>query len=179
MTALLALARGIDKLNDKFAWLAIWAILLSCLISALNTVVRYAFSYSSNGFLEIQWYLFTVAVMFGAAQVLRVNEHVRVDVLYNMYGGRGQAIFDAVLTVVFLMGSVSILLYFTWPLFTKMYVTNEMSSNAGGLIRWPFMLMFPVGYVLLLLQGASEVIKRVGWLTHRYEGDFHYERPLQ
>jgi TRAP-type mannitol/chloroaromatic compound transport system permease small subunit len=60
-----------------------------------------------------------------------------------------------------------------------MYVTNEMSSNAGGLIRWPFMLMFPVGYVLLLLQGASEVIKRVGWLTHRYEGDFHYERPLQ
>ncbi|MEN9539884.1 MAG: hypothetical protein RLZZ126_2119 [Pseudomonadota bacterium] len=179
MQALLTLSKGIDKLNDRFAWLAIWAILLSCLISALNAVVRYAFNYSSNGFLEIQWYLFAAAVMLGAAQVLRVNEHVRVDVLYNLYGGRRQAILDATLTMVFLMGSMAVLLWFTWPLFVKMYVTNEMSSNAGGLIRWPVMLMLPLGYVLLLLQGFSEVVKRIGWLTHQYEGDFHYERPLQ
>lgn len=179
MNGLLSLSRGIDKLNDKFAELAIWAVLLSCLISALNAVVRYAFNYSSNGFTEIQWYFFAGTVMLGAAQVLRVNEHVRVDVLYNLYGGRGQAIVDLLGFILFLMLSMSVLVYYSWPLFVKMYATGEMSSNAGGLIRWPVMLLLPLGFSLMMLQGLSEIIKRVGWLTHTYQGDFHYERPLQ
>ncbi len=179
MNGLLSLSRGIDKLNDKFAELAIWAVLLSCLISALNAVVRYAFNYSSNGFTEIQWYFFAGTVMLGAAQVLRVNEHVRVDVLYNLYGGRGQAIVDLLGFILFLMLSMSVLVYYSWPLFVKMYATGEMSSNAGGLIRWPVMLLLPLGFSLMMLQGLSEIIKRVGWLTHTYQGEFHYERPLQ
>lgn len=179
MKPLIALAKGIDKLNDKFAYLAIWAVLLSCLISAANAVVRYVFNYSSNGFLEIQWYLFAGVVMLGAAQVLRVNEHVRVDVLYGLYGGRGQAIVDTLGFIFFLMLSMGVLLYYSWPLFVKMYSSGEMSSNAGGLIRWPVMLLLPLGFLMMMLQGLSEVIKRVGWLTHQYEGDFHYERPLQ
>lgn len=179
MNGLLSLSRGIDWVNDKFAVVAIWAVLLSCLISALNAVVRYTFNYSSNGFLEIQWYLFAGTVMLGAAQVLRVNEHVRVDVLYGMYGGRGQAIVDALGILFFLLTSMSVLFYYSWPLFVKMYVSGEMSSNAGGLIRWPVMLLLPLGFVLMMLQGISEIIKRVAWLAHKYEGDFHYERPLQ
>jgi TRAP-type mannitol/chloroaromatic compound transport system permease small subunit len=179
MNALLALSRGIDKLNDKFAVVAIWAVLLSCAISALNAVVRYAFNYSSNGFTEIQWYLFAGVVMLGAAQVLRVNEHVRVDVLYGMYGGRGQAIVDMLGFIFFLMLSMSVMLYYSWPLFVKMFISGEMSSNAGGLIRWPVMFLLPLGFSLMLLQGLSEIIKRIAWLTHKYEGDFHYERPLQ
>ena len=179
MKGLLALSRGIDKLNDKFAVLAIWAVLLSCIISALNAIVRYAFNYSSNGFTEIQWYLFAGVVMLGAAQVMRVNEHVRVDVLYGMYGGRGQAIVDLLGFIFFLMLSMSVMLYYSWPLFLKMYQTGEMSSNAGGLIRWPVMLLLPLGFSLMLLQGLSEIIKRFAWLFHKYEGDFHYERPLQ
>ena len=179
MKGLLSLSRGIDWLSDKFAIVAIWAVLLSCGISALNAIVRYAFNYSSNGFTEIQWYLFAGVVMLGASQVLRVNEHVRVDVLYGMYGGRGQAIVDMLGFIFFLMLSMSVMLYYSWPLFVKMYVSGEMSSNAGGLIRWPVMLLLPVGFSLMLLQGLSEIIKRAAWLTHQYEGDFHYERPLQ
>ncbi len=179
MNGLLSLSRGIDWLNDKFAIVAIWAVLLSCLISALNAIVRYAFNYSSNGFTEIQWYLFAAVVMLGASQVLRVNEHVRVDVLYGMYGGRGQAIVDMLGFIFFLMLSMSVMLYYSWPLFVKMFQTGEMSSNAGGLIRWPVMFMLPLGFTLILLQGLSEIIKRFAWLTHQYEGDFHYERPLQ
>ena len=179
MKALLSLSRGIDWLNDKFAVVAIWAVLLSCVISALNAIVRYTFNYSSNGFTEIQWYLFAAVVMLGASQVLRVNEHVRVDVLYGMYGGRGQAIVDLLGFIFFLMLSMSVMLYYSWPLFMKMYVSGEMSSNAGGLIRWPVMLLLPLGFSLMLLQGLSEIIKRAAWLTHQYEGDFHYERPLQ
>ena len=179
MKSLLRLSKLIDSLNDRFAILAIWAVLLSCLISALNATVRYAFNYSSNGFLEIQWYLFAGIVMLGASQVLRVNEHVRVDVLYGMYGGKGQAIVDLAGLLLFMLPVMALMVYYSWPLFLKMYMSGEMSSNAGGLIRWPVMLLLPLGFALLFLQGVSEVIKRAGWLAHKYEGDFHYERPLQ
>lgn len=179
MKNLLSLSRGIDWVTDKFAVVAIWAVLLSCLISALNAVVRYAFNYSSNSFTEIQWYFFAATVMLGAAQVLRVNEHVRVDVLYGLYGGRGQAAVDLLGFIFFLVCSMSVLLYYSWPLFVKMFVSGEMSSNAGGLIRWPVMLMLPLGFGLMILQGISEIIKRAAWLADKYDGDFHYERPLQ
>jgi TRAP-type mannitol/chloroaromatic compound transport system permease small subunit len=179
MDILLRLAHWIDLVNDRFATVAKWAVLASCVISALNAVVRYVASYSSNSFLEIQWYLFAACVMLGAAQVLRVNEHVRVDVVYDMLTGRGQAIIDLAGLVLFLIPVMVVMIYYAWPMFMMMYTTGEMSSNAGGLIRWPAMLMVPLGFGLLLAQGVSEIIKRVGWLMHRYEGDFHYERPLQ
>jgi TRAP-type mannitol/chloroaromatic compound transport system permease small subunit len=176
---LLSLSRLIDSLNDRFGIMAKWAVFLSCLISAANAMVRYLADYSSNGFLEIQWYLFAACVMLGASQVMRVNEHVRVDVLYGMYSGRTQALIDLAGLLLCVVPSMLVMIYFSWPLFVKMYISGEMSSNAGGLIRWPAMLMLPLGFSMLLLQAVSEAIKRVGWLTHQYEGDFHYERPLQ
>ena len=179
MTQLLQLSRFIDWLNDRFGTVAKWAVFASCLISALNAIVRYVFNYSSNAYLEIQWYLFAACVMLGAAQVMRVNEHVRVDVLYGRYSGRTQALIDLVGFVFFLLPSMAVMIYFAWPLFAKMYLSGEMSSNAGGLIRWPAMLMLPLGFTLLFAQGVSESIKRVAWLEHKYDADFHYERPLQ
>ena len=179
MNGLLTLSRGIDFVNDRFAILAKWAVFASCLISAANAVVRYVFNYSSNAYLEIQWYLFAGVVMLGAAQVLRDNEHVRVDVLYGRYSGRTQALIDLIGLVLFMLPSMLVMIYFAWPLFLKMYLTGEVSSNAGGLIRWPAMLMLPLGFGLLFAQGVSEAIKRVAWLQHKYDADFHYERPLQ
>ena len=179
MNGLLTLSRAIDFINDRFAIVAKWAVFASCFISAANAIVRYAFNYSSNAYLEIQWYLFAACVMLGAAQVLRVNEHVRVDVLYGMGSGKTKALIDLAGLVFFLMPVMLVLIYFSWPLFVKMYVSGEMSSNAGGLIRWPAMLMLPLGFALLAVQGISEIIKRVAWLAHKYDADFHYERPLQ
>jgi TRAP-type mannitol/chloroaromatic compound transport system permease small subunit len=179
MNALLALSRLIDKINDKFGEAAKWLVLASCFISATNAVVRYGFNYSSNAYLEIQWYLFAAVVMLGASQVLRVNEHIRVDVVYSHYSGRTQALVDLAGLVLFMLPSMLVMIYFSLPLFLKMYATGEMSSNAGGLIRWPAMLTLPLGFALLFAQGVSEAIKRFAWLAHKYEGDFHYERPLQ
>jgi len=179
LKALLWLAHAIDGINDRFASLAKWAVLLSCVISCLNAVVRYVFNVSSNGWLEIQWYLFAACVMLGAAQVLRVNEHVRVDVVYGHLSSRKQVWIDLLGLLFFLMPAMLTMLYFSAPLFLKMAASGEMSPNAGGLIRWPAMLMLPLGFSLVLLQGVAEVIKRVGWLNHTYEMDFHYERPLQ
>jgi len=202
MNALLSLARCIDTLNDRFGRLAAWAVLLSCFISAANAVVRYGLDYSSNAFLEIQWYLFAACVMLGAAQVLRLNEHVRVDIIYSRLTGQGKVCVDLFGLAVFLLPVMAYLTWLSWGLFmvklnsgmsptdsvaslgavgyaSKLLTTGEMSSNAGGLIRWPAALMLPLGFALVTLQGLAEVIKRMAWLAHRHEMDTHYERPLQ
>ncbi len=179
MFFLLKVVKAIDAITDQFGNIAKWAVLASCLISCANAVVRYAFDYSSNGFIEIQWYLFAACVMFGAAQVFRVNEHVRVDVLYGRYSGKTQALIDIFGIVFFLLPVMVMMLYFSFPLFMKMYQSGEMSSNAGGLLRWPAMLTLPLGFFLMILQGLSELIKRLAWLQGKYDLDVHYERPLQ
>lgn len=179
MKALLSLAHGIDWITDRFGKFAAWAVLASCFISAGNAVVRYVFDRSSNAFLEIQWYLFAACVMLGAAQVLRVNEHVRVDLFYSRLSGRGKVLVDLFGLICFLVPVMTAMIWFAWPLFMRWFISGEVSSNAGGLVRWPAMLTLPLGFGLVLLQGVSEIIKRVGWLTHAYEMDMHYERPLQ
>ena len=127
------------------------------------------------------WQMLVAAacVMLGGAQVLRVNEHVRVDLLYSRLSGKGQALLDLMGTVLFLAPVMVAMIYFSWPFFAQMFHSNEMSSNAGGLIRWPAMLMLPLGFSLVLLQGLSEILKRALWLIHAYDADFHYERPIQ
>src|SRR4029450_6281480 len=152
MDLLLRLAKAIDKFNDKFAWGAEWAVIASCFISATNAFVRYLLDYSSNGFLEIQWYLFAACVMFGAAQVLRVNEHVRGDVLYGLYRTRLTVSVHLLGLIFFLMPVMVAMLYYAWPLFVNMYVTKEMSSNAGGVIRWAALLTPPLGVSRHILQ---------------------------
>ena len=202
MNGLLALARVIDRLNDRFGALARWAVLLSCLISAANAVVRYALDYSSNAFLEIQWYLFAACVMLGAAQVLRVNEHVRVDLFYSRLGGRGKVFVDLFGLLVFLLPVIGYMAALSWHFFivklstgmaasdsvaslglasylSKLLTSGELSGNAGGLILWPAALLMPVGFAMVWLQGVAEIVKRVAWLMHRYEMETHYERPLQ
>lgn len=179
MNGLLTLARWIDALNDRFASLATGAVFAACLISAANAVARYGFDYSSNAFLEVQWYLFAACVMLGTAQVLRLNEHVRVDVLYGKYPSRSKVLVDLLGLCLFLLPFTVLVIYFSWPLFMSQLGGGDRSSNQGGLIRWPFTLTVPLGMGLLTLQALSEVIKRVGWLIHRYEMDIHYERPLQ
>jgi len=176
---LLPLAHAIDKLNDGFGWIAEWAVLLSCFISAGNALVRYGLSIGSNSWLEIQWYMFAAAVMFGTSQVLRVNEHVRVDLLYARYSTRGKVLVDLFGLIVFLLPVMFAMIFYAWPLFLDKFHSGEMSQSAGGLIRWPVVLTMPLGFALLTLQGVSEIIKRVAWLRHEYEMDTHYERPLQ
>jgi TRAP-type mannitol/chloroaromatic compound transport system permease small subunit len=175
----LKLAHLIDAVNNGFGGIAKWAVLASCFISAANAAVRYAFDYSSNAFLEIQWYMFAACVMLGSSQVLRVNEHVRVDVIYGKFSARGRVYIDLFGLIFFLLPVMSVMLYYSFPEFMKMFRSGEMSSNAGGLIRWPAMLMLPLGFAMIILQGISEIIKRVGWLNHTYEMETHYERPLQ
>ena len=179
MTAFLKFATGMDWLSERFAQIASYTVLLSAMICAGNAFIRYGIDWSSNGLLEIQWYLFAWMVMVGAPYVLKVNEHVRVDVLYGLYSGRVQAWIDLIGIVCFMLPSMAVMIYYAFPLFIKMYVSGEVSNNAGGLIRWPAMLLLPLGFSLLFIQGISEAIKRIAWLQNMIQADFHYERPLQ
>ena len=149
------------------------------LISAGNAASRYAFSASSNAWLEIQWYLFAGMVLLGAPYTLKLNEHVRVDLFYGMMSERVRIWIDIIGGLLFLLPICIILIYFTWPWFVDSWRIHEMSSNAGGLIRWPVKLVLPVGFTLMALQGVSEIIKRIAALEHVVDMHFDYEKPLQ
>jgi TRAP-type mannitol/chloroaromatic compound transport system permease small subunit len=176
---LLSLSRGIDWLNTQLAVVANWLVLLAAVISAGNAASRYVFSESSNGWLEIQWYMFAGMVLLGGPYTLKMNEHVRVDLVYGMVSERTRIWIDIVGGVLFLLPICVILTYFTWPWFVESWTINEASSNAGGLLRWPVKLLLPIGFFLMALQGISEIIKRVAALEHTIDADFRYEKPLQ
>jgi TRAP-type mannitol/chloroaromatic compound transport system permease small subunit len=177
--SLLAISRGIDWFNTQFAVVANWLVLLAALISAGNAGSRYLFSESSNGWLEIQWYMFAGMVLLGAPYTLKMNEHVRVDLFYGIASERTRIWIDIVGGLLFLLPICVILTYFTWPWFVESWTLNEASSNAGGLVRWPVKLLLPVGFFLMAIQGVSEIIKRVAALEHVIDADFKYEKPLQ
>jgi TRAP-type mannitol/chloroaromatic compound transport system permease small subunit len=169
----------IDSLNDRFGQVADWLVLFACLISAGNAMSRYAFSLSSNAWLEVQWYMFAGMVMLGAPHTLKVNEHVRVDLLFSSVSERTRIWIDILGIIFFLFPICIILIYFTWPWFVESWQIEEMSSNAGGLIRWPVKLVLPMGFALMVLQGVSELIKRVEALIHHHRLQYEYEKPLQ
>jgi TRAP-type mannitol/chloroaromatic compound transport system permease small subunit len=181
MRLLLAFSALIDALNEKIGVVCNWLVLLACVVSAGNAMVRYAYDSSSNAWLEVQWYMFAVIVMFGAAYTLKRNEHVRVDIIYMTLSRRGQLWIDILGALVFLLPTCAILAWLSWPFFMQSFNVYEHSSNAGGLLRWPIKLVLPVGFALVALQGLSELIKRVAFLNG-YAVDSleaHYERPTQ
>jgi TRAP-type mannitol/chloroaromatic compound transport system permease small subunit len=179
MTGLLKFANLMDAISERFGKLASWAVLFAALISAGNAFVRYGFDWSSNSLLEIQWYMFAWMVMVGAPLVLKLNEHVRVDLIYGKLTGNRPVYVDIFGLVFFLLPVMGLMAYMCAPYFWKVFVTSEMSQNAGGLIRWPVILALPVGFAMVFLQGVAEIIKRVAYLQGQYTMDTHYEKPLQ
>lgn len=182
MNVLLAFSRAVDRLNTGFGNVADWATLLASLISAGNAIMRYGVSYSSNAWLEAQWYLFAAIVLLGASYTLKRNEHVRVDILYGVLAPRARLWIDVLGMLVFLLPAMGLLAWMSWPFFVESWIHDETSQNAGGLLRWPLKLLLPIGFLLIFLQGLSELIKRVALLTGRIRDDdavVAYERPLQ
>ncbi|PHK93053.1 sugar transporter [Pseudoroseomonas rhizosphaerae] len=164
MGALLGFSRAMDRINTSMGVIAYWLVLLAVVTSAGNAVVRYAFSYSSNAWLEVQWYFFAGIVMLGAAPTLLRNEHVRVDLVFGNLSERKRLWVDVFGLVLFLLPAMGLMAWMTWPFFLDSFQRMEESSNAGGLIRWPVKLILPVGFVLIWLQGLSELVKRVALL---------------
>ena len=165
MQPLLKLSGLIDKLNHHLGKTTTWLILLVVVISAGNAVMRYAINWSSNGLLEIQWYLFSAIFLLCSGYVLLNNEHIRIDVIAGRLSPRTQNWIDVFGILVFLLPMALITLKLSWPVFMNAWDTGEGSPNPGGLIRWPVRLLMPVGFLLLTLQGMSELVKRIAFLA--------------
>ena len=167
MAFLLRLSRAIDRLNERVGHLVYWLVLAMVLVSAGNASVRYALDTSSNAWLELQWYLFSAVFLLAAGYTLLHNEHVRIDVVLGQFSSRTRAWVDLIGGVFFLLPMAVVILVLSWPMVIDSYLRSEYSSDAGGLLRWPVKLMIPIGFLLLVLQGLSEIIKRVAFLSGR------------
>ena len=164
MTFLLTLSKTIDGISEWIGRWVAWLVLFAVLISAGNAVMRKAFNMSSNGFLEIQWYLFAAVFLLAAGYTLMRQEHVKIDVVSGRFSKRTQIWIDIIGICVFLLPFTFITIKLAMPLVINAYVTQEVSSNAGGLIRWPGFALLPAGMLLLGMQAVSELIKRIAFL---------------
>ena len=173
MHALLKFSKAVDWLNSQIGKHVIWLILGSTVISAVNAAVRKIFNVSSNAYLEVQWYLFAAAFLLASAYTLLNGEHVKIDVIYSRWSKRAQTWIDVLGFTFFLLPFCATILWFGIPFFLKGYHSGEVSSNAGGLILWPVYAMMPLGFGLLLLQGLSELIKRIAFLLGLIEDPTH------
>jgi TRAP-type mannitol/chloroaromatic compound transport system permease small subunit len=165
VTALLKLSRLIDWVNEAVGRTVYWLVLAAVIISAGNALARYSLHMSSNAWLEVQWYLFSAVFLLCAGYTLQRNEHIRIDVVFGRFSIRTQTWIDIFGTVFFLLPMAVIFLYLSIPVFWNAFVHAEMSSNAGGLIRWPARILVPIGFFLLVAQGLSELIKRFAFLA--------------
>mgnify|MGYP001369174855 FL=1 len=197
----LAITHVIDEISRRVGIVAIYLVLASSMVSAFNALFRYStnglmwleretrtgifgwmidiYRENSNTLSESQWYMFAGIVMLGASWTLKVNEHVRVDIIYGWVSERTRTWIDLLGGVFFLLPMCLLMVWFTWPWFLESWVSNEGSINSGGLVRWPAKLMVPLGFALVALQGVAEIIKCVLALTGSYVREFAYEKPLQ
>ena len=165
MQTLLDISQIIDRLSRLIGKSIIWLILVATLISAINAIIRKAFNIGSNAFLEIQWYLFAAVFLFGAGYTFLQNAHVRIDVVSSRLSPRTRILIDIGGIVFFVLPLCWFMISFSWPIVAQAYNSGEVSSNAGGLIRWPVYALVPIGFALLGLQSFSELIKRIAYLT--------------
>ena len=164
MNFLLSLSKRIDNISEWIGRWVAWLVLFAVLISAGNAIMRKAFNMSSNGFLEIQWYLFAAVFLLASGYTLMRQEHVKIDVFSGRFSKRTQIWIDVIGICVFLLPFTFIIIKLAMPLVINAYVTQEVSSNAGGLIRWPVFALLPAGMLLLAMQAVSELIKRIAFL---------------
>jgi TRAP-type mannitol/chloroaromatic compound transport system permease small subunit len=160
----LGLSRAIDALNERVGHAINWLVLVAVMVSAGNATIRYIFDASSNGWLEVQWYLFSAVFLLGAGYTFLHNEHVRIDVIFGHLAPRKRGWIDLFGGIFFLLPMAVVIMALSWPMFAESYLRHEISADAGGLLRWPAKLLIPAGFLLLTLQGFSEIIKRAAFL---------------
>ncbi|MDQ4136147.1 MAG: TRAP transporter small permease subunit [Pseudomonadota bacterium] len=177
MQGLLGISRLIDGLNERIGKIVAWAIVAAVLVSAVNAIIRKVFGTSSNAWLELQWYLFGAVFMLCASWTLKANEHIRIDIVSNRLSKRGRDWIDILGHLFFLLPFVAVMLYLSWPFFIRSYQSGEVSTNAGGLIIWPAKGLILLGFIFLLFQWLSELIKRVaimrGLIADEHAGGGH------
>jgi len=171
--AFLQLSRAIDAINERIGKITAWAIVVAIVVSSVNAIIRRVFGVSSNAWLELQWYLFGAVFMLCAAWTLKVNEHIRIDIVSSRLSKRGRDIIDLIGHLFFLLPFLAVMLYLSVPYFSKSYASGEVSSNAGGLLIWPAKGLILLGFIVLFFQWVSELIKRIAIMQGKLVDEHH------
>lgn len=179
MNFLLKLSRLVDRLSDAAGIAASAVVFAATLICVGNALLRYGVNFGSNAWIEAQTVLFGLMMYLGGAQTLRMNEHIRIDILYGARSERTRLLIDVVGILLFLLPVTVAMTWLSWAYFADSFTSGEMSPNLGGLPLWPAKAAIPIGFGLLSLQGASELIKRIGALRGLVKVDVAYEKPQQ
>ncbi|MDA9511337.1 C4-dicarboxylate ABC transporter [Bradyrhizobium sp. CCBAU 11386] len=161
MQALLKLSHGIDAFTRWTGKRLAWLILVAVIISAINAIVRKTFDTSSNSWLELQWVLFSIVFLLCSSWTLLDNEHIRIDIVNNMLPKTARSVIDVIGHLFFLIPLTVVMIVTGVPFFLRSMQINEQSGNAGGLPQWPAKSLIMIGFALLLVQGISELIKRI------------------
>ncbi len=170
MKGLLYVSRGIDRVSRSLGWVVGGMAVLMVFVTAFNAVARYLGRFigrdlSSNTYNELQWYLFSLVFLLGAAYTLQRDEHVRVDVLFGRLSKRARAAIDLTGTLIFLLPFCALVIWVAFPFWWNSFKIREDSPDPGGLLRWPIIGVIPLSFALLFLQGISEAIKRAAVLA--------------
>ena len=182
MRSLLTLSRGIDAMNEWVGKLVAWLILAAVVLSSGNACIRYLFNASSNAWLEGQWYLFAAVFLLCSGYTLRRNEHIRIDIISSRLGVRARTWIDILGGLFFMLPATILIMVLSLPMVLDSYERHEMSSDSGGLLRWPAKILIPVGFLLLAVQGLSELIKRFAFLAGQAPdpaNDTGHHQPLE
>ena len=178
MRGLLRFSRSVDKFNTRLGQIMAWCVLIAILVSAVNATIRKIFNVSSNSWLELQWVLFGIVFLLCSSWTLLSNEHIRIDIVNNLLPKRARDWIDVIGHLFFLMPVATILAVLGWPFFWRSLMQNEQSTNAGGLPVYPAKFLIPFAFTLLLIQGSSELIKRIaimwGALEDTVSGGGHH-----
>ncbi len=176
MEKLLRISNIIDNCTERIGRFTSWLVLVTIALGVWNVIGRYlgrisGNNFTSNAYIEAQWYIFDLVFLLGAAYTLKHNEHVRVDIFYSNWPPRQKALADLVGTVFFLIPFCIIAMVFSWDAVVASWQIKEASSDPGGLPRYPIKAMIIVGFVLLIFQGISQAIKNLAILQSREEND--------
>ena len=169
MAGLLAACDRIDIACRRIANASAWLTAVMVVVAAVNAVLRYGGralgeNLSSNAWLELQWYLFSLVFLLGAPHALRRGGHVRVDVLLERWGPRARLWVDLIGGVGLLIPFCVFAIWNSYEFVVDSVATLEQSPDPGGLPRWPLKLVVPLAFGLLLLQAVAEVLRRVAVL---------------
>ncbi len=168
---LLKVSRVIDSINSQLGKKVAWLILLAVIVATVNAIIRKVFNISSNAWLELQWMLFGAVFLICASWTLQLKKHIRIDIVNGMLPKTVQRWIDLLGHLLFLLPFCALMVYHSWPFFTRSFAVNEQSLSAGGLPQWPAKGLVVVGFFLLFFQGISELIKQIAIMRGLREDD--------
>ncbi len=150
----------IDSVNKYIAYFTAIILALLVMLIVYDATARYLFSAGSTALQELEWHFFDVIILLSISYALKHNAHVRVDIFYEKFSLKTQALINIIATLFFILPLSLLIVYISIGFVEISFVQNEMSSDPGGLTdRWIVKSLMPLSFAFVALQAISELLK--------------------